>query len=420
MTTIKINKDKLELKKHIATIHSHGKITLLQRKIANALLFHAYHNLMTQEEHIIQISELTKLVGFDSNDHKKIKDALVKLISTVIEWNVIDELSEENEEWNASSIISDVSIKGSICRYSYSNRMRKLLYHPIRYGKIDLAIQTKFQSSYGLTLYENCNRYRAIGITPWFDLETFKKLMGVEQGLYKVFRDLNNRVIKKSVEEVNEHTSMLVEPELKKINRQVIAIRFFIKQKKASYAIIKQEKNAELIEQLKNQFGLSIKQVNEILKDYEELYIKNKIELILKSDPYRCGLIRNLAKYLIAALKEDYQIPIASKNIITLQIKNKNFSAEEERDYLKYKHQYIDEVFDKADQTYKNNVLQQFKEKIKKSTYLGLYEKHGLENVLVKDQFYIFFIKKMEKENIQIPSIESYIQEKNKQKEFFR
>ncbi|KTC83380.1 Initiator Replication protein [Legionella cherrii] len=412
MTITTINKDKFELKKHIAAIHCHGKITLLQRKIANALLFHAYHNLMTQEEHVIQISELTKLVGFDSNDHRKVKDALLKLLSTVIEWNVIDELSEDSEIWNASSIISDVSIRGSICRYSYSNKMRKLLYHPVRYGKIDLNIQTKFQSSYGLTLYENCNRYKSIGNTPWFDLETFKKLMGVENGLYKIFRDLNNRVIKKAVEEVNQYTLMSVEPEFKKLNRQVVSLRFLIKQKKQQNSILDQDTSNELIDKLKQKFGFSSKQVDEVFKQFDKLYIEEKINLITNSEPYKNGVIRNLSKYLMAALKDDYKSPVSSKEHIDNFKKNDIFSKKNIEEYELFKRKYIDNMFNNLSEIEKKSLVQQFQAKIKKTVYFSLFETNGMENVLIKDRFHIFLQEVMQ--SVEMPSIEMFFQQKEK------
>ncbi|HHU0101943.1 TPA: replication initiation protein [Legionella pneumophila] len=410
MTITKINEEKFELKKHIATIHCHGKITLLQRKIANALLFHAYHNLMTQDEHVIQISELTKLVGFDSNDHRKVKDALLKLLSTVIEWNVIDELSEDSEIWNASSIISDVSIRGSICRYSYSNKMRKLLYHPVRYGKIDLNIQTKFQSSYGLTLYENCNRYKSIGNTPWFDLETFKKLMGVENGLYKIFRDLNNRVIKKAVDEVNQYTLMSVEPEFKKLNRQVVSIRFLIRQKQQPDSILDQDTSNDLLGKLKQKFGFSSKQIDEVLKQFDKLYIEEKINLITSSDAYKNGGIRNLSKYLMAALKDDYQSPVSSKEQIINPKKNEFPSKKNIEEYELFKRKHIETIFNNLSEIEKNNLVQQFQAKIKKTVYFSLFEKNGMENVLIKDRFHLFLQEVMQ--SAEMPSIDMFFQHK--------
>lgn len=182
----------IELKKHVATIHSNNSLSLVQRKIANALLFNAYEHLLTKEEHAIEIKVLTKLIGYDSKDTKKIKEALVALISTVIEWNLVEgNKIDEEGVWNASSIIADASIKGGICTYSYSNRMRKLLYRPELYGRLDMEVMSQFKSSYGLALYENCIRYQDINVTARFEMAIFRKLMGVEEGTYTILEILN-------------------------------------------------------------------------------------------------------------------------------------------------------------------------------------------------------------------------------------
>src|SRR5690349_13402545 len=98
------NKKTLELKKHVAAIHSSNKLSLLQRKIANALLFNAYEELLDKDEHQIHIPTLCNLIGYDSNDHKTIKKALVNLLATVIEWNLVDGNKLDKEGvWNASS-----------------------------------------------------------------------------------------------------------------------------------------------------------------------------------------------------------------------------------------------------------------------------------------------------------------------------
>ena len=83
-------KESLELKKHVGLIHSVNKLSLLERKIANALLFNAYEMLLTKTEHQIHISDLANLIGYDSNDHKVLKKSLMSLISTVMEWNILD------------------------------------------------------------------------------------------------------------------------------------------------------------------------------------------------------------------------------------------------------------------------------------------------------------------------------------------
>jgi len=60
---------KQEVFKHSAAIHIHNNITLLQRRTWNALLFHAYNAMETEEVHRIALLELAKLVGYDSRNH---------------------------------------------------------------------------------------------------------------------------------------------------------------------------------------------------------------------------------------------------------------------------------------------------------------------------------------------------------------
>jgi len=377
-----------ELKKHVAIIHSSNKISLLQRKISNALLFNAYDDLLSKDEHEIHVTTLTKLIGYDSNDHKRIKQALKDLLATVIEWNIVDgDKIDSDGIWNASSIIADASIEGSTCTYSYSNKMRKLLYHPTVYARLCLEVQAKFQSGYGLALYENCNRYQDIGQTPWFELEKFRKLMGVDDNKYKIFRDFKTRVLDKSVEEVNKHSQLVVEPRLKKINRKVVAIQFSINKSNKKLNETKKElEESTISELLKNNYGLSQKQIAEILKNYEEAYIVEKIELIESSNSYKKGVIKNLGKYLLCALEDNYQQQkSAPKNLP--KSKDKDISG-----YEKYLRKEILNTFNDTNKKVQEDLLMKFERYIKNTAFNSLYNNEKLKNVLVQDQFIKFIL----------------------------
>ncbi|CAM4430691.1 MAG: hypothetical protein LEGION0398_MBIBDBAK_01346 [Legionellaceae bacterium] len=181
------DKKSKELKKHVAIIHCTNTLSLMQRKISNALLYHAFPNLLINEEHEITIKQLCNIIGYNGYNYDAIKAALKQLIATIIEWNITDENGEE--DWSASAILASVQLKSANCKYSYSPRLRQLLSNPKMYGKINLAIQARFSSSYGLALYENCVRFIRLPYTKWFDLDTFRKIMGVHKNKYEIFRD---------------------------------------------------------------------------------------------------------------------------------------------------------------------------------------------------------------------------------------
>lgn len=383
----------LELKKHVAIIHSHSKISLLQRKIANALLYHAYDNLLNKDEHTIQIRELTDLIGYDSHDHRKIKNALIDLLSTVVEWNIVDrDRIDKEESWNASSIIADASIQGSSCTYSYSNKMRQLLYHPSVYGRLNLLVQAQFQSGYGLALYENCNRYQDIGQTPWFELETFRKLMGVEDSKYQIFRDLKTRVINKAVQEVNQYASIRVEAHFRKSNRQVVAIQFIIQKVHSTQVEEKTEHLNSVEGRLSQEIGLTRAQIKELYKKYPESYISEKLDYMVQSSSYRSGKIQHLARYFLSALEENYQFTASNSKIKRADSSKSLISHEAESAYRAYVCQKIMSLYQSASKLAQQKYQLAFEKHIARSIYQKMYLKEGLANVLVQEQFVQFLL----------------------------
>ncbi|MDR3477314.1 MAG: replication initiation protein [Gammaproteobacteria bacterium] len=387
----------LELKKHVAAIHSSNKLSLVQRKIANALLFNAYDELLIKEEHQIHIKTLCNLIGYDSHDYKTIKKALVNLLSTVIEWNLVDGNKLDKEGvWNASSIIADASIDGPVCTYSYSNKMKKLLYTPELYGRLNMMVQAKFQSSYGLALYENCIRYQNIEQTPWFDISQFRKLMGIEEGKYTVFRDFKRRVLDKAMEEVNKYSPLHVTSKVQKQGRAVVAIQFGIKYANELTADQdRTESDLTLSQQLKDHFGFSKNQLEETLSNYEEKYILEKISIIETSPSFVKGKIVNVAKYLLSALEEDYQPAKSSKDVIRAKVEKAEAAKPEKAkkqdevslaDYRRYQEKEIIGNFNKQSVAAKKKTLKEFEQFLGKSLYRDIYARDGLSNVLVLDQ----------------------------------
>lgn len=367
-----------ELKKHAATIHCSNTLSLLQRKITNALLFHAYKELMLKEEHEITVKQLCRLIGYQGNNHAAIKEALKGLISTVIEWNLIDDKTG-NENWTASSIIASVSLEGPLCYYAYSPRMKQLLHSPSMFGKIDLVIQSRFRSSYGLALYENCIRYRGLPHTKWFDMELFKKLMGVPAGKYDVFRDFKKRVLDKAVDEVNCYSDLTIASELQKEGRKVTKIRFTLKERARKTRLgnvnplPRREEMSALSEdisgRLSNVFGLSKDQIEQLLTSYEVEFVTEKMSLIESSKAYREGRIENLAGYLISAVKNNYQLQksksAAIVNILEArqeqEIQELARQVESIREhYLEYRELAIQQAIDNMMPTEKQDFLAKF------------------------------------------------------------
>lgn len=217
------------VKKHVAAIHVSGKLTLLQRKLSNVLLLNAYDTLTSRASHQIDARTLCLMIGYNSNDMDTLKQSLRGLVETVAEWDMLDEKGQQ--EWGVSSLLSYAKLKAGVCEYAYSPALAEKLHDPKVFALINLNIQRRFTSGHALALYENCYRFVRTGSTGWWQLDLFRRLMGVEgSAYYEVFKHLNAKIIKPAVAEVNKTSNIILTPETRKQGRAVTQIRFLIRE----------------------------------------------------------------------------------------------------------------------------------------------------------------------------------------------
>lgn len=215
-----------QVKKHVAAIHTNGVLSLLERKMVNVLLLNAYDALLTRRTHTLPIKHLCAMLGWDeSNNIERLQDVLLKLASTAVEFNMME---DGKEVWRVMSMLSYGEIKDGTCTYRYDEYLAERLYDPEIYATINIGIQRRFEGCYALTLYENCLRYKAVGSTGWWELNRFKKIVGATAPMYDEFKYLKRDVITKPVEEINRISDIQLVPEYQKQGRKVIAIRFLV------------------------------------------------------------------------------------------------------------------------------------------------------------------------------------------------
>jgi Initiator Replication protein len=176
------------VKKHVAAIHTSGELSLLERKMVNVLLLNAYDALLTRRTHVLPIKHLCAMLGWDdSKNTERLQEVLLKLASTAVEFNMME---DGKEVWRVMSMISYGEISEGICTYRYDEYLAERLYDPEIYATINIGIQRRFEGSYALTLYENCLRYKIVGSTGWWELERFKKIIGANAAIYDEFKFL--------------------------------------------------------------------------------------------------------------------------------------------------------------------------------------------------------------------------------------
>ena len=205
----------------------HGKLSLVQHKMFNALLLHAYHALPKQPLHSISVEQLCHTVGYNSQNHAPLRTALRGLATTAVEWG---DPTDDDEPWAVSTMLAQAEIRGGIVTYAYSPFMQGKLHNPSIYAAINLTYSHRFGSAYTLRLYEICVRYQRVESTGWKLIPEWKSLLGIEPDQYPAYKDLSRTVLRPAVRSVNKLSDLYVAMETQKRGHgKVHAIRFLIK-----------------------------------------------------------------------------------------------------------------------------------------------------------------------------------------------
>ncbi|WP_132446705.1 replication initiation protein [Sulfitobacter indolifex] len=421
------NKNNQILKKHVAAIHIGAKLSLLQRKLVNALLYNAYDQLLTGKEHHISASVLCEMIGFDSKNIGYLKGALKGLMETVVEFDVLEEDGERS--WEAMVLLPYAKIKGGTCTYRYERALAEKLYHPDVYSKINLSVLREMNSAHALVLYENCYRFEGIGHTAWWDIEVFRKLMAVDMmPSYKPFKALNRNVIQPAMKEVNKLSNIQIEMETRMKGRMVTGLRFIVRPN-AQQSLVGMDTEDEITDRSAYKAllaqGISKTLARAWVIEYDEEYIFDKLDLA-GNEAARGKIKSSKAGFLKSAIEEDYH----NENAVKKKAQSVAQSAKQTREKLERKlealktaqreaetayrwhtAEIIEEAFQLLSEGEREAVTAKFQLSLGSSIYVNAFKKDGW-----KDRLTFLDIKKFwEARGLTLPSPAAWAQKNGSQ-----
>jgi plasmid replication initiation protein len=390
MDQVEIINGRKIVKKHVAAVHSSNNLSLLERKIANVLLYVSFPKLKKEKYHYITIAKLKSLLSFNSKNTKVLKEAIQSLQRTTIELNLLnDKVSTEGLEEGLFSIqllgLFQVVEAGTI-KYSYPEELIDLLSNPAIYAKINLPVQAKFRSSYSLALYENCVRFRGLPYTKDFDIKTFRKLMGVEEGKYEIFRDFNRRVLTPAVTEINRCSDIRITPDITRVGRRVRSIKFVLGErpikKRIGQVKVKSSRFSKRCIALGDLFGVKHDILETLIQKYGEERVEQAAEYVKNTPAYNKGGIPNLGGYFISAIKEAYQI--TQKEVKTDDINNAKGKGGEPRNIEvdAGRHKKALSIFQSLDSLLQKKIEIEYLKSCDPMSRM-YYDKFGIESILV-------------------------------------
>jgi hypothetical protein len=309
-----------QLLKPTATIHVGNRLSLIERKVFNAIIWHSQKNRFSTNTNSLSVGLLMSLIGLErSKNTEVIKEALEKLTTNPIIWNTLKK--DRTADWGICTFLAGAEMSGGQLRYVLNPLLVEKVRHPTLFAKIQLLVQTQFSSKYSLALYEFlldelCRTGNPKTHTVQVPLDTVRHVLQFD-GTYK---HLNSDVLKPCVLEINKHADISVGYRGIKKGRAVTELLFTVERTSMQMQMplddltvveVDEEiedvlpRSQELLALTLVERGVSKSKARRLAETYDEDRIRENITQVERE--YSTGKVKNLSAYLVRAIEEDYR-----------------------------------------------------------------------------------------------------------------
>lgn len=216
-----------EMIKSIEMINIIGRdqLSLYDQQVWNQLIANAHGPQLAVEDTEFRITKSDLTASHTSND--RLDETILKLMKTVAQYQTSDGRKYRFQLLGGNDMGDEGSERG-VLRYSFDKRLVALIQNSTIFGKLEVAVMGAFTSKYALAMYEHFAQ--KVHMRKWiqdYEIDEFRRLMGVEKGQYPRFGNFKQRVLMPALKEVNALSPFNVSLTYEKKGQRVVKIKAF-------------------------------------------------------------------------------------------------------------------------------------------------------------------------------------------------
>lgn len=176
------------------------------------------------KEYKFRALELSKILGIDStNIYRQIDKITDNLMATVLSVK-----NDDSKEFYKKHLIKNAKFTNGILTLKIDDDMKEFYLKLKQYTRYQLWNVMKFKNKYSFGIYELSKQYEKIGYRT-ISIEELKFTLDIPKDKYPRYSNFKQKVIDKSVEEVNKYTDLKIKCDGVKEGRKVTYVKFDIK-----------------------------------------------------------------------------------------------------------------------------------------------------------------------------------------------
>ena len=374
------------LYKHVGLIECEGELSVLERKLINALLFKGFEDKNPMDWHSILWADLKLLVLYKSKNVQHMLQKMKNLTVKEIQWLVLTSSDSVGCTPCRSPFLEKYYIEGRYLYYRYPEALIQFCGKPSVYAALCISSLMQLKSPYSIALYENCARYQGLGYSNWYTFKTLKKRLGFSEDAknYSLFK---RRTLEPAIDEVNDLTHLILGlREQGRGERRKIGFTIHCKHNQ----VIPKESLTEqfIYQKLSEQYNCPNEVIKKGLKDYSLV------------DWHRLFfLVERLGPVQQKVLKRNYSI-LFEMMVQTDQLKQRVIKAHDTTRLMQSRHeqarrqktlQWVNNFSACPSNELKQQISEQFKQFLGKGVLLESFVESGFSSPVIQDRLFDFF-----------------------------
>jgi hypothetical protein len=303
-------------------------IRIVDLGVAARRLIDAAYFIVAQESDVhdlydVELDYFKWLMRYSSRNNSHLEQVITEAQRALIQATAEAD-ADGTRPFGSVQLIGRISYKDGRFQFRVPPDLIGIIRGPGKSHWLSLRITSLFTLSYARVMYDRLLPYADDGLTDWFTLDELRSWQGSMGAKALEFKYFKRDWLTPAVDQINEVSDLALsfetrnEPGSRKIGR----LRFRIERKEMAERLLHSHEQAQALYQtLKQEFGLSSAQLNQITSD-REAYTDERLGQAVERTRFSLKLgkvSKSPAGFFMKALKERWIVSDAERQMVQVQ-----------------------------------------------------------------------------------------------------
>lgn len=293
------------------------------RRLIDAAYFIVAQENESRDLYDVELDYFKWLMRYSSRNNAHLEQVITEAQRALIQATAAPD-SDGVKPFGSVQLIGRVSYASGRFQFRVPPDLIGIIRGPGKSHWLSLRITSLFSLSYARVMYDHLLPYADEGVTDWFELDELRSWQGAMGAKAHEFKYFKRDWLSPAVEQINEVSDLKLSYETRNElgSRKIGRLRFRIERKELAERVLQTHEQAQaLYKALKQEFGLSSSQLNQIAVE-RDIYTDERLEQAIERTRFslKMGKIsKSPAGFFMKALKEHWIVSDAEREMIQVQ-----------------------------------------------------------------------------------------------------